>query len=350
MILKEALPQSVVRKHGEIAVLGGTGLIGRHVIDALLAAGAADVVATYRARPPVERPGVNWRRADLLVPAEARMALEGARIAVICAGRVSTASELKRDPVASVIETLRIGVNLLEAASAYQLDQVILMSSCTAYPTGADTNDEAAMFVDDPPPSWFGVGWTHRFLEKQLEWYSRLLGRIGAGVVLRPTLVYGPHDDFGKESGHFVPSLIRRVVNRERPIEVWGDGTQSRNLIHAADVASAVVAALGKREAYAAYNIAAPASSSVNDVLASLLKLDGFGDAEIVHRMDLSGGASSLDVSAAAFQDRYGWQAAMSLEEGLAQTMCWYRNSFAKLAETKRPEGSQLLPPTGARS
>ena len=56
-------------------------------------------------------------------------------------------------------------------------------------------------------------------------------------VALRPTLVYGPHDDFDPASAHFVPSFIRRVVEREKPIEIWGDGSQTRNLIHAADVA-----------------------------------------------------------------------------------------------------------------
>ena len=114
------------------------------------------------------------------------------------------------------------------------------------------------MFTGDPPGDWFGVGWVHRFLEKQLDWYCRLQ-RIGAGIALRPTLVYGPHDDFDPASAHFVPSFIRRVVEREQPIEIWGDGSQSRNLIHAADVASAIVAVLQDRTpGFGAYNVSAP--------------------------------------------------------------------------------------------
>src|SRR5258708_36741855 len=183
------------------------------------------------------------------------------------------------------------------------------------------------LFDGDPPSGWFGVGWTPRFLEKQLEWYVSHLGKIASAIVLRPTLVYGPHDDFTRDSGHFVPSMIAQVVARQRPIEVWGDGSQTRNLIHASDVASAVVAAISAPPGEAASHIAAPRSVSVNEVLQTLLQVDGFGDAEIIYRHDRPGGASALHVSAAAFARRFGWQPALSLRAGLAATVRWYRRS-----------------------
>jgi nucleoside-diphosphate-sugar epimerase len=229
---------------GKVAVLGGTGLIGRHVVEALAAVGASDIVASYRSRPPFDLRGVRWKQADLLEREDAEAVLSGAEIAIVCAGKVSTTAELRRDPMASVVDTLRIGVNVLEAAARLGVERLVLLSSCTGYPEGGGTKEEAGMFAGDPPSGWFGVGWTHRFLEKQLEWYALHLGRIASATVLRPTLVYGPHDDFSQASGHFVPSMIAQVVARQRPIEVWGDGSQTRNLIHAADVASAIVAAL----------------------------------------------------------------------------------------------------------
>ncbi len=309
-----------------VAVLGGTGLIGRHVIAALREAGGP-VVATANRRPAFEQQGVNWRQADLTVPGAARAAVRGSRSVVICAGRLSTAAELKRDPVGSVMTTLRIGINALEVAAAEGVERVVLLSSTTGYPAGVGPKREDMMFTGDPPGDWFGVGWVHRFLEKQLDWYCRLK-RIEAGIVLRPTLVYGPHDDFDPASAHFVPSFIRRVVEREKPIEIWGDGSQSRNLIHAADVASAIVVALQDRASgFGAYNVSAPASSSVKEILTTLVELDRFGDAEIVYRPERGSGAAALDVSAEAFSARSGWRPAMSLRDGLASTLAWYRSA-----------------------
>jgi GDP-L-fucose synthase len=225
------------------------------------------------------------------------------------------------------MDTLRIGINALEAAAHEQVERLVLLSSCTGYPEGASVKEEAGMFVGDPPSGWFGVGWTHRFLEKQLEWYASHLGKFASAIVLRPTLVYGPHDDFSRESGHFVPSMIAQVVARQRPIEIWGDGSQTRNLIHAGDIANAVVGTLSAPPGYAAYNIAAARSASVNEVLQTLLQADGFGDAEIIHRRDRPGGVSALHVSAAAFAQRFGWQPALSLRDGLAATVQWYRRN-----------------------
>jgi len=316
------------RLEGPVAVLGGTGLIGRHVVEALRQSGAAPIVATHHRRAPFAAPEVRWCRADLATPEGARQALKGARLAVICAGRLSTAAELKRDPIRSVTTTLRIGVNALEAAALEGVERVVLVSSTTAYPAGAGAKTEDALFDGDPPDAWFGVGWTHRFLEKQLEWYCGRLKRIGAGIVLRPTLVYGPHDDFDPASAHFVPSFIRRVVERERPIEIWGDGSQTRNLIHASDVASAILAGLsGVDEGFSAFNVAAERSTSVNDVLQVLIELDGFRDAEVVRRLDRATGAAALEVSARAFAERSGWRPAMPLRDGLAGTLAWYRSA-----------------------
>jgi nucleoside-diphosphate-sugar epimerase len=76
---------------GKVVVLGGTGLIGRHVIEALGAAGVGDVAATYRARRPFEGHDTEWRQVDLLDLDAARAVLAKARTAIMCAGKVSTA-------------------------------------------------------------------------------------------------------------------------------------------------------------------------------------------------------------------------------------------------------------------
>jgi GDP-L-fucose synthase len=315
-----------------VAVLGGTGLIGRHVLGALSKLRSVEIVASHHRRAPFPLEDCTWRRGDLIDQADMRAVVEGADTIISCAGRVSTTAELRRDPTSSVLETLRIGVNALEAAAVLGIRRFVLIGSCTGYPGDGRLKQEPDMFLGDPPDGWFGVGWMHRYLEKQLEWYTVGLRRIASAVVLRPTMVYGPHDDFEPASGHFIPSMISQVVRRQKPIEIWGDGTQTRNALHAKDVASAIVASLGAGAGYHAYNVASAQSVSVNEVLRTLVEVDGFSDAQIVHRLDKVGGVSAMEVSAEAFVQCFGWRPEVSLREGLAGTVQWYRAHLANAA------------------
>lgn len=309
-----------------VAVIGATGLVGRHVVAALCEEGATDVVATWHSRPPYETCGVRWVRGDLAHPEDARRIVETADEAIVCAGQLSTSAVLRRDPIDSVLQTLRVVTNVLEAAARRKLRRVVMISSCTGFPGTAIPAVEADIFRDDPPAQWFGVGWMHRYLEKQLQWYVDRLGMIGSAIVLRPSLVYGPFDDFSRESGHFVPAFIRQVVERVRPIEIWNHGGQTRNLLHAMDLANAILVALRRdRPGVEMFNVASPDEVSVSDVLRHLAQVDNFAELEIVHDMSKGGGPDALKVSGKAFTEATGWAAQRDIRSGLADTVAWYR-------------------------
>ena len=310
-----------------VVVLGATGLVGRHVVEALARDADDAIVATSHRRPGYDAPRTRWASCDLGQPGAATAVLQGASAAVLCAGQLATSSTLKIDPVSPITDTLRIATNVLESAAAVRLPKLVLVSSCTVYPSvpGHHAREDDAMRAD-PPDQWFGVGWMHRYVEQQLRWYVERLQRIGTAVVLRPTLVYGRYGDFSRQTGHFVPTLVAKVVERERPIEVWGDGEQTRNLMHGADLARAVLAARSAAlPAFSAFNVTSPRDSSVNEVLRALLDIDGFADADIRHDLAKSTGPSSLQVAGDAFRAATGWEATTSLRDGLADAVDWYR-------------------------
>jgi GDP-L-fucose synthase len=309
-----------------IAVLGGTGLVGRYVVETLANAGMGQIVATHRERRPYQAAHTRWLQCDLRRPEDAKLALAGADVAIVCAGRVSTSAVLVRDPVSSIVDTLRVVTNVLEAAAKARVDRVVMISSCTAYPMLSRAAVEDDLMVEDPPGQWFGVGWMHRYAEQQLRWYVERLGMIRAGVALRPTLIYGRYDDFSPESGHFVPSLVAKVVDRTKPLEIWGDGQQSRNLVHGSDVGKAVLSVLpAKLQGAMAFNVASPTETTINEVVQHLLEIDGYVDAEIHRDFGRATGSKSLAVSGAALRETTGWEPTMDLRSGLADTVAWYR-------------------------
>lgn len=309
-----------------IAVAGATGLIGRHVVEALADGTGEPVVATYRSRAPFSVEGVRWARCDFNEREQAARAFAGCDTVVLCAGRVSTSAVLRDEPVESVLDNLRIVTNAMEAAARGQARHVVLVSSCTGYPPATGLLEEEQYQSGNPPGHWFGVGWMHRYLEKQLEWYVRTPGWLDSAVALRPTLVYGPHDDFDPRTGHFLPSLVRRVVERVNPIRLAGDGTQTRNLIHARDLARAVKTVLRPERGFRAFNVATPDEVSVRSILEALLEADGFSDA-VVEREGQNLGPAMLRVSGRRFLEATGWRPATSVRDGLAELLAWYRGN-----------------------
>lgn len=311
-----------------IAVLGATGLVGRYLVETLTQSRGGSVIGTFHRRPAYDAPRTDWVQCDLRQVGAATPILERAECAILCAGQLATSSVLQSDPVTPVLDTLRIVTNVLEAAAAARLRRLILISSCTVYPPLSRMAVEADAMAEDPTGQWFGVGWMHRYTEQQLRWHVERLGKIGSATVLRPTLIYGRYDDFSPKTGHFVPTLISKVVERVRPIEIWGNGEQSRNLLHGADLARAVLAALdADLRGYCTFNVVSPDDATVNAVVRELVDLDGFADADVRHDLARGGGPSSLRVSGAAFREATGWEAALTLREGLADAVAWYRQN-----------------------
>ncbi|SJZ42354.1 GDP-L-fucose synthase [Enhydrobacter aerosaccus] len=311
-----------------IAVLGATGLVGRYLVEALAEQRSERLIGTFRHRPPYDVPQIDWMQCDLRQTDAAKPVLEKADCAVLCAGQLATSSVLQHDPVTPIVDTLRIVTNVLEAAAAVRVPRFVLVSSCTVYPALSRPAVESDAMTGEPQGQWFGVGSMHRYGEQQLRWYVERLQRIGSGIVLRPTLVYGRYDDFSPQTGHFVPTLISKVVDRVRPIEIWGNGEQSRNLLHGADLAQAVLAALdADLPTYATFNVVSPDDVTVNRIVRELVDLDGFIDADIRHDLARGGGPSTLAVSGSAFGAATGWKARTGLREGLSDAVAWYRQA-----------------------
>lgn len=311
---------------GRYVVLGASGLLGTHLLARL--GGIPGVrlrAASRRPAPGAAAAGAEWMSCDLADPAQAAAAVADCDGAFIAAGVLATAPVLARDPVGPVLANLRVVTNALEAAWRAGVEKCLWVSSTTGYPPLEETLSEVRMDEGDPPPGWYGIGWVTRFLERQCRWYAEALPRKMRVAAIRPTMIYGEHDHFEEASAHFLPSLIRRVVARERPIEVWGTGEQTRDLIHADDVARAAILAMAHPGDFGAWNVGAGESRSVNDCLHLLLELDHFTDAEVTYLLERPTSISHrrFDTSLAAAD--LGFAPQIGLREGLRRTLAWYR-------------------------
>jgi len=315
---------------GRYLLLGASGLVGSHALVALRGQPGVSVRAVGGRRlPTVSGPNIEALSGDLTDAKFVSELVHGVDFLFLFAGVLSTAPVLARDPLASVLTTLRLSVSAIEAAWRAGVRRCVWLSSTCGYPSCEGPLVERQMFEGEPPSQWHALGWMTRYVETLCETVATRISNTISVVVLRPSLIYGEYDHFDEATAHFLPSLVRRVVARERPIEVWGNGNQSRDLIHAADVVAAALSGLTVEEPFVALNVAAGRSYSVNEILSKLLAIDGFSDAEIIHVGGKPQTAASRQFDTHRAFKVLRWCPQVTLDDGLTRTVAWYRQAHA---------------------
>jgi GDP-L-fucose synthase len=146
-------------------------------------------------------------------------------------------------------------------------------------------------------------------------------------VFLLPVNLYGPGDNFDPESSHVIPALIKKfteaAATRADAVEVWGDGTATREFLYVDDAAEAIVRATEHYDDSEPVNIGAGFEISIRDLAEKIAALTGF-KGRIVWDASKPNGQPrrSLDVSRA--EARFGFRAATSFDQGLRNSIDWY--------------------------
>jgi len=219
-------------------VTGGTGLIGRQVVQLLEDAGAAVRIVS------LDRITVSSRashiQGDLCNFDTCRQLTKDIDFVFHLAGIKGSVEVTKAKPASFFVPLLMMNTNLLEACRLNKVRKVVYTSSIGAYSSAEvfkEGENEAGAPMDMFP------GWAKRMAEMQVQAYRQQYGNENFAVV-RPCNVYGPGDNFDPKNAMVIPTLMWRVLNQENPVVVWGDGRAIRDFAFSHDVAEGVVLAL----------------------------------------------------------------------------------------------------------
>jgi UDP-glucose 4-epimerase len=285
-----------------VLVTGGAGFIGRRVVRALLAEGHEVTVADLRAFPDAE---VHSVTGDLCDPGVLERAVGPTTDAIIHLAAITYVLASVNDPVSTYRLNVDATARLLELARENEVGTFLLAS------TNAVTGNVGSSVISERtvlrPLTPYGA--TKAAAEMLLSSYANCYGITGAA--LRFTNVYGPGMS---EKDSFVPRLMRAARDGEG-VQVRGDGTMRRDLVHVDDVVQGVLAAWR-----AGHNgpliLGAGTSVSVNDMVATARRVTG---APIpVEHVPVGNGempAVVVDISAAR---AIGYAPAYDLESGMA--------------------------------
>jgi len=313
-------------KNQTVLVTGASGLIGSNLAKRLVEAGAV-VRATFNRTEPKDRAaGASYVQADLARPEECKKALEGVIYVFHCAAYTPGAGATARDPLQSVTSNIAIDANVFDAAYRAGVRKLVWLGSTTAYPpTGQRPVREEEMFSGDPFEKYFFVGWSKRITEVLARMYGEKLAKPMTTIVLRLSYVYGPGDNFDPAVSHVIPALIRKVVERQDPLEVWGTGEDVRDPIFVDDVVDAMLLAAEKIDRYDVFNIGLGKGYRVKDMLDKILELDGFTGARIQFNASKPSMIPVRLVDVSKAERLLGFRAKTDLDEGLQKTIDWYR-------------------------
>lgn len=298
-----------------VLVTGGTGMVGRQVVELLCEAGAC--VRTASLDQLHVDPRAEHLLGDLTDVAFCHEATQDMEIVFHLAGIKGSVEVTTQQPASFFVPLLLMNTNVLEAARVSGVKRLVYTSSIGAYPS-RDVFREADAW--DGPPMDLYPGWAKRMGELQLQAYRREFG-IDTFSVVRLANVYGPGDNFDPASAMVIPALMSRVRRGENPLVVWGDGSAVRDFVYSRDVAEGTILALYHGTGGEIVNLGSGVGVSIADLVATLRDVTPFE-----YQFDPSKPAGFpcrvMDVARAG--EQLGYRPGTALRDGLRETWQWY--------------------------
>ena len=297
------------------AVFGGGGFIGSAVCDRLLEEGHALRIFERPKVPPYRIFGndekVDWIEGDMLSTRDLDNCLEGVE-AVFHLVSTTFPKNSNENPIYDVESNLVGSLRLLDSMVRNGVPRIVFISS-----GGTVYGVPEYLPVDEKHPTnpRVSYGITKLAIEKYLQLYSALHGI--RPVILRVSNPFGSKQRLESAQGA-ATAFLRRALNDEQ-VEIWGDGTVTRDYLHVSDVAEAFLKALTYEGRESVFNIGSGEGTSVNQLLETIERIVG----RPVRRAYLP--ARSFDIPASVLNSGLarrdlGWNPKMSLEEGIRIT------------------------------
>ncbi len=302
-----------------VCVTGGGGFLGGYVVDRLHRRGCRHVFVPR---------SIDF---DLRERGQVRKMLGAARpdVVIHLAAVVGGIGANRANPGSYFYDNMTMGLEVIEQSRRAGVHKVVIAGTICAYPKLTPVPfKEEDLWQGYPEETNAPYGVAKKALLVMAQAYRRQYGTNA--IYLLPVNLYGPRDNFDLETSHVIPALIRKCVEAREAgadhVEVWGDGSPSREFLHARDAAEGIVMATERYDGSDPVNLGTGHEITIR-ALAELIKdLSGF-EGELRWNNEHPNGQPRrcLDVSRAL--DRFGWRARTCLEDGLKETIVWYEQS-----------------------
>lgn len=306
----------------KIIVTGGAGFLGRKVVAQLEQGGCRQVFVPRSAEYDLTRESdirrlLTTYRPDLVIHLAAAVGGIGAN---------------RLNPGTFFYKNLLMGAQLIEVCRELNIEKFVQVGTICSYPKYAPVPfKEEDLWNGYPEETNAPYGIAKKALIVQLQAYRQQFGFNGVNVL--PVNLYGPDDNFDLFSSHVIPALIRKCLEArergERLLRVWGTGTPTREFLYVDDAARGICLAAEKLETSDPVNLGSGHEITIGDLVHLIVDRTGFRG-EVVFDPNQPDGQPRRRLDVTRARELLGFQAEVSLFEGIDRTIAWYRSQCAR--------------------
>ncbi len=302
-----------------VCVTGGAGFLGSFVVAKLNARGADVFIPTIEEYDLTKIDSINTMldkaNPDIIIHLAAQVGGIGAN---------------REHPAEFFYNNLMMGVQLIHAAYERKVSKFVALGTICAYPKFTPIPfREDDLWGGYPEETNAPYGLAKKMLLVQSQAYRQQYDFNS--IFLMPVNLYGPRDNFHPDSSHVIPALIRKCLEAKAEnassIEVWGDGSPTREFLYVEDAAEGILLATEKYNGSEPVNLGSGMEISIKDLVTLIARLTGFSG-ELIWDTSKPNGQPRrrLDVSRA--EREFGFSARVGFEEGLRRTIEWYESKM----------------------
>ncbi|MHC4696959.1 MAG: NAD-dependent epimerase/dehydratase family protein [Planctomycetota bacterium] len=299
-----------------VLITGGSGFLGRHIVDAVQAAGHSVLAPRSSA--------FNLDTQDGAVAFMERARGDGGPIDVMIhsAAYYGGIGINQAEPATIFHRNTVMAANAFHIAAEYGIKKILPIGSACAYPGYLEGDLRESDFWDGPLHDTVeAYGFSKKIQLVAQKAYYKQHGIRSNHLIL--TNLYGPYDVFTEYRSHVVSALIKKFADARDKVTLWGDGSPIREFLYVKDAAEAIVRAIELEHDLEPINLGTGVGTSIRELAELVEKFTRF-TGEIEWDTSKPNGTMRKVLDVSRMKEKLGWQPRWSLEEGLAETIHWY--------------------------
>lgn len=322
-------------RNRKVMVGGGCGFLGSYLVPELVGAGAKVLVVDNLENSALVsiaavRSQMEFREGDLRDRSFCDQVTKGQDIVINLAAKAFGMDYSRSHNAEMLTQNLLCTLTPLEAARRNGVERAVVLSSSCVYPDDAPIpTPELNVFTGLPEKVNEGYGWAKRIQELAGLYYARDFGmKI---TILRPFNMYGGNYRWGsEEKAHVIPVLVKRILDGENPVVVWGSGQQCRNFLHGADAAYLMARIIEKDVVAEPINIGYDDDTKIADLVDVICEVSRRSPKIVFDTTKPEGQFRKCADARRLRELTEGYVPRVSLREGIVEMVEWYRQNFGK--------------------